>query len=149
MRRFLDQKLIAICFIVAVSGWQAQGSDLSDDINDARAKFNYQMFCQGCHTPDGTGINDTPQIKDHLGYFLSTQKGREYLVQVPGSANSALDSQQLAELLNWIIIEFGGNSVPENMQFYTTKEVSSLRKTPLFEVANYRKQLISELPINN
>jgi len=117
----------------------------ANEINSNRAKFNYQMLCQGCHTPDGTGGNDTPKIKGYIGNFLSTQEGREYLVRVPGSANSTLDSTQLAEVLNWIIIEMGGDSVPENMQYYTASEVEELRKEPLFEVTEYRKQIISDL----
>ena len=119
----------------------------AEEINYARAKFNYQMFCQGCHTPDGTGGNDTPKMKDHIGHFLSTQQGREYLVRVPGSANSTLDNPQLAEVLNWIITEMGGDSVPAKMQFYSAAEVAELRKNPLFEVTEYRKQLVSELSI--
>ena len=119
----------------------------AEEINDARAKFNYQMFCQGCHTPDGTGGNNTPKIKGHIGYFLSTQQGREYLVKVPGSANSTLDNPQLAEVLNWIILELGGDSIPATMQYFTASEVGKLRKDPLFEVTEYRKQLVSELSI--
>jgi len=115
------------------------------EINDARAKFNYQMFCQGCHTPDGTGGKDTPKIKNHIGNFLGTQEGREYLVRVPGSANSTLDNAQLAEVLNWIIVELGGESVPKNMQYYREEEVAELRKNPLFEVTEYRKQLVTAL----
>jgi len=118
------------------------------EINDARAKFNYQMFCQGCHTPDGTGGKDTPKIKNHIGNFLGTQEGREYLVRVPGSANSTLDNAQLAEVLNWIIVELGGESVPKNMQYYREEEVAELRKNPLFEVTEYRKQLVTALSVN-
>ena len=136
-------KFLTIAFITALS--LIPHLLQADEINYARAKFNYQMFCQGCHTPDGIGINDTPKIKDHIGNFLSTKKGREYLVRVPGSANSALDDPQLAEVLNWIIIELGGDSVPENMQFYTAPEVAKLRKNALFEVTEYRKQLVMAL----
>ncbi|RLA04103.1 MAG: cytochrome c, class I [Gammaproteobacteria bacterium] len=106
------------------------------------------MLCQGCHTPDGTGGNDTPKMKGHIGHFLSTQQGREYLVRVPGSANSTLDDPQLAEVLNWIITEMGGESVPENMDFYTADEVAEFRKEPLFEVTQYRKQLLATIKQN-
>lgn len=117
----------------------------ANEINHDRAKFNYQMLCQGCHTPDGSGGNDTPKVKGYIGNFLSTQQGREYLVRVPGSANSTLDDSQLAEVLNWIIIEMGGDSVPKNMRHYTASEVSALRKNPLFEVTEYRKQIILDI----
>lgn len=136
-----------IILVVVVTGFNSNIAN-ANEINQARAKFNYQMLCQGCHTPDGTGGNDTPKMKDHIGNFLSTQDGREYLVRVPGSANSALDDPQLAEVLNWIIIEMGGDSTPDDMQHYTAEEVGKLRKEALFEVTEYRKQILSELPMN-
>jgi mono/diheme cytochrome c family protein len=128
--------LAGILFAATVAG---------EAINNARAKFNYQMLCQGCHTPDGAGGKGVPRMKDFVGNFLSSEQGRAYLVQVPGSANAALDDAQLAEVLNWIIIEMGGSSVPENMRFYTAEEVGELRKDPLFEVLDYRRQLLAEI----
>lgn len=133
--------------ILCISGLLLQQA-MAETINYPRAKFNYQMFCQGCHTPDGTGAKDIPKIKNHIGYFLTTNEGREYLVRVPGSANAALDDKQLAEVLNWMIIEFGGESIQTDMRMYTASEVGILRKDPLFEVANYRTELMSKLPIN-
>lgn len=108
------------------------------EINDKRAKFNYQMLCQGCHTPDGSGFKDVPQIKGFIGNFLANKKGREYLVRVPGSANSALNDKDLAEVLNWIILEMGDKSIPKKLQRYTADEVAKLRQNPLFEVVEYR-----------
>ena len=119
----------------------------AESINYDRAKFNYQLFCQGCHTPEGIGGKDVPKFNGYVGNFLKTPSGREYLVRVPGSANSSLNNKQLAEVLNWIILEFGKTSIPKKMKYYTAKEVSKLRQDPLFEVAEYRKQLILKLPL--
>lgn len=116
-------------------------------MNTDRAKFNYQMFCQGCHTPDGTGGKSVPKIKNYIGYFLQNQTAREYLVRVPGSANSSLNDEQLAEVLNWMIIELGGESVPKSVQYYTTNEVAKLRQQPLFEVVDYRAMLVKRLTV--
>ncbi len=113
--------------------------------NEHRAKFNYQMFCQGCHTPDGVGRRSVPKIKGFIGHFPKLQKGREYLVRVPGSANSVLDDAQLAEVLNWMILTFGEDSVAANWKPYQAGEVGEYRKDPLMEVVDYRKQLVSEL----
>jgi mono/diheme cytochrome c family protein len=128
----------ALCFFLA-------GGALAENINSQRAQFNYQMFCQGCHTPDGSGAKSVPRMKDHVGIFLGTQQGREYLVRVPGSATSALDDEQLAEVLNWIILEFAGDSADENYERYTTVEVAQLRQQPLNEVEQYRTQLLVEI----
>ena len=117
----------------------------ADNMNRQRAHFNYQMFCQGCHTPDGVGANTVPRMKDQVGYFLETRAGREYLVRVPGSATSALDDEQLAEVLNWIIQQFAGDSADESYERYTPLEVGQLRQQPLNEVEQYRTQLLVEI----
>lgn len=126
---------------------QAFAIDNNLDINTDRAMFNYQMLCQGCHTPDGTGGKSVPKIKNYIGYFLQNQTAREYLVRVPGSANSSLNNEQLAEVLNWMIIELGGESVPKKMQYYTANEVAKLRQQPLFEVVEYREMLVKKLSV--
>jgi len=137
--------LLAVVVICVIS---TMAQSVAAEINDARAKFNYQMLCQGCHTPDGTGAKDVPKIKGFIGNFLTTSKGRDYLVRVPGSANSALNDADLAEVLNWMILNMGGDSVPENMQHYTAEEVAKLRRHALFEVVEYRKMLVSELALD-
>ncbi len=108
-----------------------------------RAHFHYQLFCQGCHGPDGSGAREVPRMKDHIGVFLATPAARDYLVRVPGSATSALDDRQLAEVLNWIIEEFSGDSASDDFQRFTAEEVGRLRRHPLNEVADYRQQLLT------
>ncbi|MEX2489438.1 MAG: hypothetical protein WD356_07935, partial [Pseudomonadales bacterium] len=78
-------------------------------VDERQVLFDYQMHCQGCHTPDGTGAGSVPRMKGEIGVFLDSQEGREFLVRVPGSATSALDDERLAAVLNWIITEFGGD----------------------------------------
>lgn len=106
------------------------------------------MLCQGCHTPDGSGKKDVPELKDFIGNFLTNQAGREYLIQVPGSANSALNDKELAEVINWIIVEMAGKSKPTHFTHYQADEVKKYRKNPLFEVTEYRKQLLLSLKKN-
>lgn len=137
------KRIVWVLFMLCSS--QTLAADNLLKMNTDRAKFNYQMFCQGCHTPDGTGGKSVPKIKNYIGYFLQNQVAREYLVRVPGSANSSLNDEQLAEVLNWMIIELGGESVPTNMQYYTTNEVAKLRQKSLFEVVEYRKMLVKQL----
>ncbi|MFT4824596.1 MAG: cytochrome c553 [Halioglobus sp.] len=117
----------------------------AQEINDRRALFNYQMFCQGCHTPDGAGAASVPPLKDQIGQFLKSRAGREYLVRVPGSATSALADAELAEVLNWIILQFSGSSADDGFVRYTASEVAHLRRDPLKEVVHYRQQLLAEL----
>ena len=94
---------------------------------------------------DGRGGKDVPNFIGFVGNFLKTDKGREYLLRVPGSANSAVNDEKLAELMNWIILEFGEQSVPKDFRYYTAEEVGRIRKSPLMEVVEYRKAIIQDL----
>jgi mono/diheme cytochrome c family protein len=132
--------VLTVCLLLTgAMSWAA------DPAAQQRAYFNYQMNCQGCHTPDGSGFKTVPEMKNHVGVFLTTQAGREYLVRVPGSATSALNDAELAEVLNWILQEFAGNSLAEDYQPYNAAEVGQLRQTPLNEVDQYRAQLLAEI----
>jgi len=116
------------------------------EINDARARYHYQMFCQGCHTPDGSGANAVPALKDFMGYFLDTREGREFLVRVPGSATSKLNDAHLAEVLNWCLREFAGDSLPNDpYQPYTAAEVGRLRQSPLQEINQHRAAVLADI----
>lgn len=116
---------------------------------DRRAKFNYQMFCQGCHTPEGRGYNSIPALSGSMHRFMATQQGRSYLVQVPGSANAPLNNADLTELLNWMLIEFSFVQDRTNnaatWQPYTQEEVAEYRQSPLYETVEYRKQVLKNL----
>ncbi|QIB67517.1 cytochrome c, class I [Kineobactrum salinum] len=103
------------------------------------------MSCQGCHTPDGSGTVGVPGMKDHVGVFLNSDEGREYLVRVPGSATSALSDARLAAVLNWMITAFAGDSLEEPLEPYTAAEVGRLRQQPLNEVDHHRARLLQDL----
>jgi|TARA_R110002012_G_scaffold166748_1_gene330175 hypothetical protein len=118
-----------------------------EPVNERRALFNYQMMCQGCHVGDGRGGKDVPNLKGKVGVFLLTPEGREYLIKVPGSANSALDSKQLAELMNWMLPTMGKDSMPDNFIPYTELEVDTLRKEPLMEVVEHRANLLKQISV--
>ena len=96
----------------------------------ADARQDYVLNCMGCHRVDGTGAPSAiPRLKDRVGYYLTTAQGRAYLAQVPGAANSLLDDVKLAQVLNWIVTEFAGASLPEHWTPYDAGEVSQYRAT--------------------
>lgn len=135
--------------VIALVLTLAGGVAVAGELNPQRAQFNYQMSCQGCHAPDGSGANTVPRMRDQVGFFLATTAGREYLVRVPGSAVSALDDSDLAEVLNWIVQEFAGASVTVSFEPYTPQEVGRLRRHPLNEVVQYRAQLLADIASAN
>lgn len=113
----------------------------------SQVQFDYMMNCQGCHLPQGQGfpLRDVPNINGYLGKFLHVAGGREFLVQVPGSAQSDLDSERLAAVINWMLFIFSPDELPEDFQPYTAAEVSQLRKTPLVDVKGTRAALVEKI----
>jgi mono/diheme cytochrome c family protein len=104
-------------------------------------RIDYMLQCQGCHGADGRGAPGTVPSLEGVGRFLAAPGGREYLVRVPGSSQSALDDAELAEVLNWMIREFD----PRDFTPYTGEEVSRVRRPPLDDVDAVRRGLLREL----
>ena len=126
--------------LLSLMFWFAAVVTAADD--SGRVVFDYQMNCQGCHTPDGSGAGSVPAMKGHVGVFLESRAGREYLVRVPGSATSALSDKRLAAVLNWIVYEFAGDSLQSPFTPFTATEVGPLRANPLNEVNDYRDHVL-------
>ena len=116
-------------------------------VNAERARINYMLNCQGCHLPDGGGVGDIPQMKNFVGNFLKVPGGRAFVVQVPGSANAALDDAALAELLNWMLLEISAAQLPDDFQPYTAAEVGQYRASPLSDVNAVRLPLIQKIAL--
>ena len=129
---------------------QASAADdqLHSVVNDVpRAALNYMLNCQGCHLPLGQGVQDeVPDLRAQVGRFIGVRGGREFLVQVPGSANAALPDEALADLLNWLLITMSSDELPDPWQPYTAEEVARLRLNPLREVSKVRASLVAQMP---
>jgi hypothetical protein len=122
-------------------GSQALGNSDVDEcsVEDCRAKFHYQIFCQGCHSEDGVGHKSVPDLRESMSQFMRFEEGRQFMVQVPGSANSVLSNEQLAEVLNWMVSEFSSN---KTWRDYSAAEVAEYRKTPLLQTEQLRAELV-------
>jgi len=106
---------------------------------------NYMLQCMGCHTPDGSGEpGRVPSIRQTLLPLSLIPEGREFLVRVPGSAQSTLSDAELAELLNWMIGNLGARTRPAaKWAPFTGREVARYRRAPLVDVQNTRERLLS------
>ena len=111
------------------------------------AQADYMLNCQGCHLPDGRGFPErqVPDLREQMGRFLSVPGGREYLVQVPGAAQTALADADLARLLNWMLNSFSAAEVPVDFQPYTAAEVGLLRQHPLASPSSIRVELLVQI----
>ena len=105
--------------------------------------IDYALNCQGCHLADGAGTaGSVPALAGSVAKFLGVPGGREFLVRVPGVAQSTLDDADLAEVLNWLLARFDGEHLPADFKPYSAEEVGPLRRSPLTNVARVRSELL-------
>ncbi len=111
------------------------------------AQADYMLNCQGCHLPKGQGFpaRQVPDLREQMGRFLSVPGGREYLVQVPGAAQTALTDADLARLMNWMLYRFSPAQVPSDFQPYSAAEVEQLRQHPLSNPSVLRSHLLQQI----
>jgi len=77
-----------------------------------------------------------------MAKFLTVPGGREFLVQVPGAAQAPLSDAETADVLNYMLREFGPREIADKYPPFTTEEVAELRKKPLTEVKQKRATLV-------
>jgi len=108
---------------------------------------DYMLNCMGCHLDDGRGyaLRGVPTLTGYMGNFLAVPGGREFLVQVPGSAQSDLTDAELATLLNWMLHAFSPDQIPTGFVPYSASEVAKLRHHPLVDVAGARAALVHQI----
>jgi mono/diheme cytochrome c family protein len=115
-------------------------------VSAADARTDYILHCRGCHGPEGAGApGAVPDFRDEVGRFLAVPGGREYLIRVPGTAQSELSDARVARLLNWLVREFSPRRVPRPFEPYTAAEVARHRRPPLTDVAATREKLLDAI----
>ncbi len=106
----------------------------------------YTLNCWGCHLPHAEGIpGSVPRLAHSMGYFLRIPEGRAYLVQVPGVANSPLGDQQVADVLNWLLVTYNKSELPDDFKPYTAQEIRTFRPHPIVKVKDTRRELARRL----
>ena len=111
------------------------------------AQAAYMLNCQGCHLEDGRGYpaRQVPSFRGQLGKYLRVPGGREFLVRVPGSAQTGLSDAQLAQVLNWMLRTFSPEQLPSDFSAYSASEVHPLRQQPLVNVTQVRRALLARV----
>ena len=106
---------------------------------------DYMLYCMGCHGAQAQGVpGKIPPLAGSVSLFMRTAEGRNYVLRVPGAANSALADAQLAAVLNWLAESYGAPGEPRAVPF-TVDEVSRVRHTPLADVQARRREVIRAL----
>jgi len=130
----------AFCNIALIlSCWAVQAAEMS------APHLNYILHCQGCHQADGAGTPEkVPALRQEVGRFLQVEGGREFLIQVPGTSQSALSDSEVAAVLNWILENFSRDELPAEFIPYTTEEIAQYRR-PLANVSAVRTKLVAQI----
>jgi cytochrome c553 len=108
---------------------------------------SYMLYCQGCHGDHAQGVpGKVPPLAGSLALFMRSAAGRDYLLRVPGAANSALDDAQLTAVLNWLAASFppAGVTTPAPEPF-TVAELAKARRSPLANVREKRLEVLRAL----
>ncbi|CAB3868531.1 hypothetical protein LMG26858_02603 [Achromobacter anxifer] len=110
-------------------------------------RADYVLQCAGCHRVDGRGSSrhGIPDFRNSVGAFVHLPEGREYLVRVPGAAQSQLSNAELAAVLNWVLEEFSPAQLPGDFRPYTEQEVAQVRPRRYEDVVPVRHGLAQAL----
>jgi mono/diheme cytochrome c family protein len=112
----------------------------------ASPQQDYMLHCMGCHGTEAQGVpGKIPPLANMLSRFMRTAEGRNYVLRVPGAANSALSDAQLAAVLNWLAVTYDSSASARDLAPFTSEEVSRLRHTPLVSVLAARSVVVRDL----
>ncbi len=93
----------------------------------------------------GSREGGIPDFRNYVASFSYSPKGREYLMHVPGVISASLSDREIAELMNYVMNRWGGNSLRADFMPFTEIEVTSLRQTSVKDVVKFRREVVVEL----
>jgi hypothetical protein len=104
---------------------------------------NFQLNCMGCHLADGSGEpGRVPSLRRSLVLLSSRPAGRDYIIRVPGVAQSPLSNEETAALLNWMARNLSDLKLPPGFLDYSAAEIDRSRSHPLTRVGETRARLV-------
>ena len=112
-----------------------------------QGRIDYILHCSGCHAQDGRGLENKgiPALKDQVGYFLRTDGGRAYLMQIPGLLSAGMPDARAADVTNYILARFSGASLQGNFVPYTAEEAKRYRESRPADIPGKRRILTTKL----
>ena len=114
--------------------------------NAANPAQDYALNCMGCHGTEAQGIpGKVPPLANALSRFMRSPEGRNYVLRVPGAANSALSNEQLAAVLNWLAVTYDSSASATQPAPFTSTEVAAVRHQPLLSVLATRSAVVHNL----
>ena len=134
MARGLIAASLALATLTAAAGAEA-GQTMS-------ARGNYVLLCSGCHGIGGAGsaAGGIPSFHDSVGKIAATDRGRTYMMHVPGVVSNALSDAGIAGVMTYILETWGAGAAP-----FTPEEVTLRRARPVPDVVAERREIAAEL----
>jgi mono/diheme cytochrome c family protein len=113
----------------------------------ANPQQDYVLYCMGCHGQQAEGVpGKVPPLAGALARYMRTPAGRNYVLRVPGAANSVLSDAALAAVLNWLARTFDREELSKSgAPLFTTAEVTASRHSPLPSVLATRREVVRSL----
>lgn len=150
MKAYLFTALVGALFILSPATQAKRpipatnAEQLAYFLGNEGAYKDYMLQCAGCHRFDGKGAENRgiPSFVNSIGLFTRLPEGRSYMIRVPGAAQSQINNDELALVLNWIVANYS----PEEYQSghyrpFTAAEVGASRGHRLADVAAERARL--------
>ena len=112
------------------------------------AESLYIEHCSGCHGLQGDGggeLSGVPDFRGLVGAFAGIDAGRTYLLHVPGVANATISSNDIAQVLNYVMARWGGKSLPADYRPFTAAEVIERRSYIVRDVVGLRREVVASL----
>lgn len=114
--------------------------------DEKKTEHDYIIRCRGCHLADGSGTPEkVPPLKFLMARIAGSQKGRDYLINVPGNSSSGLTPKESAEILNWMLIEFSSPNQLTKLTQFTEEEVISAYKRSSLYIDKIRIEIMRSL----
>lgn len=107
---------------------------------------SYELDCMGCHGVGALGVpGRIPPLAHSFARFMRSPAGREYVLRVPGAADSPLSDGDLAAVLNWIAWRFDPEDFGSATRPFTAQEVARVRHHPMLAVLERRREVVKAL----
>ncbi|MFV0384289.1 c-type cytochrome [Paracoccus sp. (in: a-proteobacteria)] len=118
-------------------------SSMASGVMADPARRDYILHCSGCHgmTGKGTIAGGIPPFPDSVGKIAGSDIGRTYIVHVPGVNSAGLSAGEIADVLNYILDQWGEGGDPR----FSGHEVAERSALPIGEVVAYRRKVVAEL----
>ena len=111
-------------------------------VSVADPRADYLLHCGGCHLTDASGVPPSvPSLVNTLGRIVATPEGRDYVVRVPGASQTPLSDEQLAAVMNWVLLTFNKETLPDNFEPLGAREVGKSRSRVLADPQAMRESL--------